>query len=733
MTVKNIAQIGIDSPLRQLFDYRIPDGQVGFQVGCRVRVPFGKRTIVGIIINLKDQSSVAHNRLKNVQELLDPNPLFNPELFSLIRWAAHYYQYPLGAALFAALPPALRKLNATPIDHDHSEIIWQLTPDAPDHLSRAPKQEKLLQLLKQFPNGLTLEQCNEQLTNCRPTLKLLEEKTYVQKILVETKHCPTKFSPPSLHLTEDQDIVSKSIISSIKQFSVHLLEGVTGSGKTEVYFSIIKQVLKQAKSQILILVPEIGLTPQLQDRLQKQFGDSIGLLHSNVSEKQRKQTWLRIAEGDVQIILGTRLAIFAPIPHLKLIVIDEEHDSSFKQQEGFLYHARDVAIYRAKKCNIPIILGSATPSFESLNNVSNKKYQHLLLNKRVHSDVMPRIQIADMRTQQSGIILSTPLSKAMQTHLQTGNQVILFLNRRGYAPALLCHDCGWVAQCQRCDANLTYHSHNNKLTCHHCESIKQKPALCPNCNSSNLILVGQGTQRIEEILAQQFPEYKTVRLDRDNTRRKNSLEKILKEIIEQKFQIIVGTQILSKGHDFPCVSLVGILDIDYGIHSSDFRALERNAQLLIQVSGRSGRRTTQGEVFVQTHTPDHPLLNTLLNDGYSQFAKQSLKERQEWQLPPFSHQISVRARSQKISDLHAFLNQVALIAKQHMPAEISVQGPITPAMEKRAGQYRAFILLTSFQRRLFSQHLETCLTQIEALPESRKVRWSVDVDPMDHF
>ncbi|MCL4143071.1 UNVERIFIED_CONTAM: hypothetical protein GTU68_046934 [Idotea baltica] len=537
----------------------------------------------------------------------------------------------------------------------------------------------------------------------------------------------------SLQLTKDQSSVSNNILATLNQFVVHLLEGVTGSGKTEVYFSIISEALKSAEAQVLILVPEIGLTPQLYSRLEKHFGITIGLLHSNITEKQRKQTWLNISKGEIRIILGTRLAVFTPIPHLRLIVVDEEHDASLKQQEGFVYHARDVAIYRAKQLSIPVVLGSATPSFESIHNAKREKFQHLQLNKRVHSDLMPKIQFADMRSEHAGTILSSPLCRAMHTHLQAGKQVILFLNRRGYSPALLCHDCGWIAKCHHCDANMTYHSKTNKLICHHCDSRKPKPEQCPQCASNNIIMVGHGTQRIEEVLSQQFPDYSAIRLDRDITRRKGSLEKILDEIHQLKQQIIIGTQILSKGHDFPEVSLVGILDIDYGIHSTDFRALERSAQLLVQVAGRSGRRSTQGEVFVQTHTPDHPLLQTLLHSGYPAFAAQALESRKQWKLPPFSHHVAIRARSQNNDDLFVFLEKVADSARQMLPAEISIQGPIIPSMEKKAGQFRAFILLVAAQRGLFNQSIDACLNHIETLPETRKVRWSIDVDPIDNF
>ncbi|MFK7794956.1 MAG: primosomal protein N' [Gammaproteobacteria bacterium] len=733
MTTKKFAQVGIDSPLRRLFDYRIPDSMPELQPGCRVVIPFGKRSLLGIVVNLIDTPSIDPSRLKTIRSAPDEKAIFDAESFALIRWAARYYQFPLGSALFSSLPPALRKTKQDG-DNDPLEFKWHATEASNETLKRAPKQAAIHDWIKQHTDGVEPKQLRDQFPGSSAIIKTLHQREMIQKVdIIQAPHAKQTPIKNSLQLTEDQASVSQSVLTTLNQFAVHLLEGVTGSGKTEVYFSIITKVLKSTQAQVLILVPEIGLTPQLFNRLEKHFGMTIGLLHSNITESQRKQTWLNISKGEVRIILGTRLAVFTPIPHLQLIVVDEEHDASLKQQEGFVYHARDVAIYRAKQLSIPIVLGSATPSFESIHNTKLEKFQHLKLNKRATSDLMPKIQFADMRTERAGTILSSPLCKAMHSHLKAGKQVILFLNRRGYAPALLCHDCGWVAKCTRCDANMTYHSKSNKLICHHCDNRKQKPQQCPQCASNNLIMVGHGTQRIEEVLSEQFPNYSAIRLDRDITRRKGSLEKILEEIHQLKQQIIIGTQILSKGHDFPNVSLVGILDIDYGIHSTDFRALERSAQLLIQVAGRSGRRSTQGEVFVQTHTPDHPLLQTLLHEGYPAFATQALQSREEWKLPPFSHHIAIRARSQNSDDLFIFLDAVANTARQMLPTEISIQGPIIPSMEKKAGQFRAFILLIANQRGLFSQSIDACLNHIETLPQTRKVRWGIDVDPIDNF
>ncbi|MEM7304964.1 MAG: primosomal protein N', partial [Pseudomonadota bacterium] len=584
------AQIGVDTPVRKLFDYRLGSEVSGLQPGMRVLIPFGKRRIVGMVVRLMDNSELSPSRLKSVTDTLDHSPLFDSESLALIHWAAHYYQYPLGAALFTALPPTLRKATSSNSKQDY---IWVACSD--EDLNRAPRQKEILSWLQIQSSGATTASILSHFPGSRAAINALDKRGCIKRQQINDDIRPdseyqnaTQFA--AIKLSPEQSEVSQQLLQSLDKFRVILLEGVTGSGKTEVYFSVIEKIITQSQGQVLILVPEIGLTPQLHKRLQDHFRMDIALLHSGITGKQRKDTWLNIRAGKQRIILGTRLAVFAPIPNLQLIVVDEEHDPSFKQQEGFLYHARDVAIYRAKQRNIPIILGSATPSFESLHNVDCNKFEHLQLHKRIHSESMPGIKMADMRALPSDSIISPPLAKAMHTHLQNKHQVILFLNRRGYAPALLCHDCGWVAACDRCDANLTYHHPDRKLHCHHCDRSTPKPSHCPQCQSSNLILIGHGTQRIEEHIRQSFPDYSIIRLDRDMTKRKGSLENTLKAIHENQYQIIIGTQLLSKGHDFPNVSLVGILDIDYGIYSMDFRALERAAQLLIQVAGRSGRR-----------------------------------------------------------------------------------------------------------------------------------------------
>ena len=737
MTSYPFAQVGIDTPLRMTFDYCIPDGLEHVQAGMRVLVSFGRRKAVGIVLRLSRSSQIDRRQLKNIQAVLDPVPVLDGPSLALIEWAANYYQFPVGAALFSALPPLLRK--AKPLRASYRKLTdckWLAVENEDTNLRRAPKQAAIYHWLLTQADGVSPAEIERQFPKSRSSLLSLEKHgLIIRKNLSDHAHtvdASTKACNDN-KLTDDQDRISTRLRSCKNAFSVHLIEGVTGSGKTEIYFSLIEDILADPDGQILILVPEIGLAPQMLLRLQSRFGIKIGVLHSGIRETERKETWLKVGSGDIRIILGTRLAVFTPIPYLKLIIVDEEHDSSFKQQEGFLYHARDVAIYRAQQLKIPVILGSATPSFETLHNVNNQKYHHHVLTKRAQAATMPVMKLVDMRQERSSSLLSARLVQAMDTHLNLRKQVILFLNRRGYAPALICHDCGWVAQCKRCDANLTYHADTDKLMCHHCGRSARQPAKCPQCESQNVIMVGHGTQRIEQVLQQLFPSYSHVRLDRDVTRRKGNLENILAEIHALKHQIIIGTQMLSKGHDFPNVSLVGVLDVDYGIFSSDYRALERTAQLLIQVAGRSGRRETQGEVIVQTHAPDHPLLNSLLNSGYREFAAKALQLRAEWDLPPYSYQIALRASSQKLSDVSDFLNRAKQLAIHALPAKIQYIGPISPNMEKKAGLYRAYLLLTAKHRNVFGKNLTPWLEKLGKLPSTRRVRWTIDVDPIDYI
>ncbi len=531
-------------------------------------------------------------------------------------------------------------------------------------------------------------------------------------------------------LTEHQQVAVDKIIENINQFKAHLLFGVTGSGKTEVYLQIIDAVLKQDK-QALILVPEIGLTPQTVMRFQMRFPVLIAVLHSGLTDTERHTAWLQARNGDAKIIIGTRSAIFTPLKDPGVIIIDEEHDASFKQQEGFKYSARDLAVLRANYENISIILGSATPSLESLHNVETGRYECLKLPERAGEAVHPEFILLDLKKQAAPKGLSMALLESIQKHLKNSNQVLVFLNRRGYSPTLICYQCGWIAACKKCDANMTLHQSPSHLQCHHCGASRPVDKVCRECQSTVLAPMGSGTERIEETLREYFPDTSIIRIDRDSTRKKGSFEQKLSNIHEGEPCILVGTQMLAKGHHFKHVTLSVILNADAGLFSSDFRGSERTAQLIMQVAGRSGRAEKPGEVILQTYHPDHPLLQTLLTHGYEAFAKLLLKEREEALLPPYQFLALVKAEGLKIDVVMEFLNQ----AKNYLnhDKDIFILGPLPAPMQKKAGKHRANLLLQANNRNSIKNHLKKLIDHLSEIQAKQRVRWSIDVDPVELF
>ena len=522
------------------------------------------------------------------------------------------------------------------------------------------------------------------------------------------------------------------ITHHLGKFGVFLLDGVTGSGKTEVYMQLIETILNK-KQQVLVLVPEITLTPQLQERFESRFNTLIAISHSKLTDTQRKNAWLLMQSGECLLLLGTRSALFTPMPRLGLIILDEEHDSSFKQQEGFRFSARDVAIMRGKFAHIPVLLGSATPSLESLYNVKQARYHHLPLPERAGSALPPVVDIIDIRQQKLQEGLSPILLNEMHLTLARNEQVLLFLNRRGFAPTLMCNECGWVARCVHCDANLVIHRHKSLLRCHHCGTEHRLVNACPSCLKHDLVSVGLGTERIESVLGRLFADKTVIRLDRDSTSHKGSLEAYLAQIHAGEAHIILGTQLLAKGHHFPNVTLVAILDVDSGLFSTDFHSGEKLAQLIVQVSGRAGREQKQGKVMLQTRQPAHPLLVELLRDGYSQFATLALQERETAKLPPFSHQALLRAHGENETLPANFLQSVADLAQTLNESKVHILGPIPAPMARRAGQYRYQLLLQHDNRNGLHHLLRQLVPHIGGLNPRQKVRWSIDVDPVDLY
>ena len=531
---------------------------------------------------------------------------------------------------------------------------------------------------------------------------------------------------PQLNGEQQQAVAAVS--ASLGGYQPYLLDGVTGSGKTEVYLALIEQVLAQGK-QALLLVPEIGLAPQTVRRLRERLGVLVEVLHSNLSEGDRARAWLRARAGTARVILGTRSAIFTPLPQAGLIIVDEEHDSAYKQQDGFRYHARDLAVVRARALGVPVLLGSGTPSLESLANAEAGRYRTLHLRARPGAVRAPQIQIIDMRGQRLDHGMSPALLAAVADTVARGEQALVFRNRRGYAPVLLCRACGWHADCPRCDRPLTLHAGRRQLICHHCDYHQRLPQACPACGAGELKPQGQGTERLEEALVAQFPNVPVLRVDRETTRRRDAFEQLLATLTDDQPAILVGTQMLAKGHDLPNLTLVAIVGVDEGLHSIDFRASERLAQLVVQVAGRAGRARKPGRVVLQTHQPEHPLLRSLLAQGYAAAARDLLAERRLIQLPPYSHQVLLRAEAIKHEDVDAFL----AAAHAALPRNDSLQiaGPMPAPMPLRAGRHRAQLLLEAASRRTLHGMLRSWQLALAALPLARKVRWSLDVDPID--
>ena len=730
MSHPKILAVALPMPLYQTFDYLPTKEQINrdYAVGTRVRVQFGQRNLIGLIVDLASKSSLPSNKLKQISEVLDDQPVFDCKLLELLFWAADYYQQPIGEVLFAALPTVLRKGKfITPA----SSVIYCVTTDQDfnEKLKRAPKQRQIIELLKDSQQGLSAEALDNSIPAWRSALKALIDKKLVSKIEQKNVDQVEKFSTEPLKLNKEQQHAYENLKSNLNDYSCSLLDGVTGSGKTEVYLSLAKEVLERNK-QVLFVVPEIGLTPQLLERIEKRIGTKVHLMHSGLNENQRAQTWLACKTTEAKIIVGTRSAVFLPFFDLGLIIIDEEHDLSLKQQEGFLYNARDIAVYRAKQLSIPIVLGTATPSFETQLNVERERYQKLTLTMRAKESTKPDVKLVDMRSKESEDGLSNELIQAMRIELDRGNQVLLFLNRRGYAPTLLCQECAWVAECSRCDAHMTFYKNKNILKCHHCLKEQNVPKQCPKCATTRLLCLGEGTQRIETKLYELFPNTSITRIDRDSTRKKGVLAEKLADIYQGKFQIIIGTQMLSKGHDFPNVTLVGILNVDHALFSTDFRATERLAQQLIQVAGRTGRSRKKGTVLLQTYLPEHPLLNCLLSQGYNAFSKQALKIRQEYSLPPYSSMLMIRARANKQNMTQNFLQDVKSIMTEDTHG-LTVYGPIPALMERKAGMYQSQLILFAKHRKTLQQHLNDWTQKICLQTSAKKVRWDIEVDPLE--
>lgn len=731
---KTIIQVAVPAPLYGFFDY-LPgeDAEAtALRPGCRVQVPFGRQSRIGIVLGTSDQSSVPAGKLKAVQSAFDAEPVLPGPVLKLLKWAASYYQHPIGDVIQTAMPVLLRKGRAASVS---GQALWRSSvqeKEAESSLKRAPKQQQIFAFLQQHEEGLTEEQLNRQFDHWRPVMKSLVNKGLAVTSVQPCLPAAVTDTVPGPRLNSEQQAIIDSVRSHSSGYRAHLVHGVTGSGKTEVYMSLARQVL-DAGQQVLVLVPEISLTPQLTDRFRSRLGVKTAALHSGLNDNQRLCAWSSAAKQEAQLVIGTRSAVFTPMPRLGMIIIDEEHDGSYKQQDGFRYNARDLALVRAQQAGIPVILGSATPSLESLYNCYNQRYQLHSLTQRARSNRQPSIRLVDLCKQKLQHGLSVELLAAIDEQVHKDGQVLLFLNRRGYSPVLMCHNCGWTISCRRCDAHMTYHKHRRLLRCHHCGAESPEPGACGDCGGDELISIGAGTERIEDFLKSLYPDVHIERIDRDTTRRKGTLHEKLEHARSGSARILVGTQMLSKGHDFPNVTLVGVLDTDQGLYSGDFRASEHLAQLITQVAGRAGRAHKHGEVLIQTHHPDHPLLQTLLHKGYDGFAHAALSEREQAGFPPYRYLAMLRCEAIKAAAASSFMESARELFARFEDGDIEVFGPLPAPMEKRAGRYRMQLILQSRQRKSLHQALQPWAQSLGSLKAGSKVRWSVDVDPYDTY
>ena len=742
-----VLHVTLPVPLPRLFDYLPPTGcdAGSVAVGQRLRVPFGAREVCGIVIGHGHAEPGVE--LRQALALPDPAPLLQGELLASLQWLAGYLHAPLGEVLATALPAALRRGEPAA---DTTAYGWVLTEAGRTALPamRAGKPKTLAMLLESLRDEDGLD---DAAPGWRTALRSLRERGLVERVEIEQKRGQSHFSveehePPRHHDRKhdsdpfsahfplnDEQRAAADAIRAADGFAAFLLDGVTGSGKTEVYLDAIADCLARGE-QALVLVPEIGLTPQALARFRTRLGVPVHALHSGLNDNARARVWLAAARGQARVIVGTRSAVFVPLPEAGIVIVDEEHDGSYKQFDGIRYHARDVAIVRARALGVPVVLGSATPSLESLHNAQAGRYAHLRLRHRAGNAKPPHVRVLDVRKRPLHAGLGEDALTAIRRALEAGGQVLVFRNRRGYAPVLLCHDCGWSAHCPRCSTPdkptpMTVHAHGRRLQCHHCGHRKPSPLACPDCASLGLQPQGNGTERIEAELQARFAAVPVLRIDRGSTGHRDALQQHFDDLGSRP-GILVGTQMLAKGHDLPDLTLVVVVGIDEGLFSADFRSSEKLAQLLVQVAGRAGRADKAGTVLLQTHHPEHPLLQILVHGGYHAFADGELALRQAAGFPPFAHLALLRAEAKHADPPMQFLQRAKDALRD---AVVGVAGPLPAPMPRRAGYQRAQLILSAAQRRDLHGALDAMLPVLYAAPDARKLRWSLDVDPVELY
>lgn len=728
-----IVSVALDIPLNRYFDYLYDVDQL--KIGQRVLVPFGNKKRIGIAMQFPTASTYDSDKLKPIAKaFIDEAPL-PKSLLDLINFSAQYYQYPVGQAVLAALPSRLKQISSTK-SRLPQQYHLSTTGEALD-FSTIPKRQlirrQVFETIKQ--KGYLTDEAIKTIASSAKKIvnEAVAEGLLVQSVAMPTN--PTHGLETTPALNDEQQAIVNSVTAHLNQFKAWLIHGVTGSGKTEVYMQIMSHLFNlqspQTTTQVLVLVPEINLTPQLESRFRNRFpSHSLVSLHSHLNDSERLHHWQLAQSGSAQIVIGTRLSIFTPMPRLKLIIIDEEHDSSYKQQDSMRYHARDVALLRAKQANIPIVLGSATPALESWHNAKKDKYQRLSLTHRAASNAkLPSIQCIDTSKLNLNNGFSPQLIQALKHRLARNEQSLLFINRRGYAPVFICNSCQWTATCQRCSSRMVVHRQRQCLSCHHCGHETRIPDQCPSCESHDCHPIGQATQRIEETLQQLFPEARIARVDRDTMGRKEALNELLKAVHDNQIDILIGTQMLAKGHDFPNLTLVGVIDTDSALHSPDFRASERLFAQLMQVSGRAGRADKAGEVLIQTNFPFHPLFNALRKQDYASFADTLLSERELMQFPPYSFSALLRAEANQYPLIQSVL-EYAYAHCQSLNNDLLVYGPVRPQIERLKGMERGQLIFQSNNRTVLQHTLKALFSTLSDYAPAKKVRWSIDVDPI---
>ncbi len=730
-----ILKVAVNVPLSREFDYLPPAGGPLPAAGCRVMVPFGRRQQVGMVLGLAAESALPVEKIRRCRATLDESPLLSAVDLWLVRFTSDYYHHPIGEVVASALPAILRQGKSL---YPRIEVIAITssgeTTDIAAIAKRAPKQAELIAaLIDAGGDGLEASLLTQMLPTWRRSAKALLEKDLISRFEARAPEFDDQLvagEEPGPTLNADQQ-QAMSILRGSDQFGAYLLDGVTGSGKTEVYLQRMRDVIEQGK-QVLVLVPEIGLTPQLVTRLRARLGIEPALLHSRLTDSARLATWRAARSGAARLVVGTRSAIFTPLINPGLIVVDEEHDQSFKQQEGLRYSARDLAIAKAKHLNIPIILGSATPTLEMLRHCRNGTYKHIVLPVRAGGAKPPTVRLIDTVRTPTTDGISQPLADAISKHLGADGQVLIFLNRRGFAPTLICSNCGHIAGCARCDSRLTVHARNKQLRCHHCGFSRPLSEQCDECGET-VHPLGEGTERLEESLLSRFPGFVVKRIDSDSTQHKGAMDAALKSATLGDADILVGTQMLSKGHHFPKLTLVGIVNADQGLFGTDFRSSERMAQSIIQVAGRAGRENRGGDVLIQTAFPENKFWSSLIEGGYRQVTNEALAEREITRWPPFTRLALLRSAAHKKADAHRFLE----VARRYLATDIAetlrILGPVDAPMARKAGRYRAQLLLQSSDRAALHRALRGLRLKLENDPAARKVRWSIDVDPIELF